>query len=152
MYNLAGDPRCYESILYLPRPVSKTHLPMPLGNRAAQFSSFDALSGLGAAIQETARQTEARRTLDEDQKSALNAQLLRLRAGMGVTVVYFQPDPRKAGGAYLRLEGSFQKLDPYHHTLCLTGAAAIPVEEIFRLELHTPEFFADSGFAEPSGS
>ena len=113
MYNLAGDPRCYESILYLPRPVSATHLPMPLGNRAAQFSSFDALSGLGAAIQETARQTEAQRTLDEDQKSALNAQLLRLRAGMGVTVVYFQPDPRKAGGAYLRLEGSFQKLDLY---------------------------------------
>ena len=35
----------YDDILSLPHPVSKTHPPMPRAERAAQFSSFAALTG-----------------------------------------------------------------------------------------------------------
>ena len=45
----------YDDILYLSRPVSKKHPPMPPEARAAQFAPFAALTGHGAAITETAR-------------------------------------------------------------------------------------------------
>ena len=48
----------YEDMLYLKRPVSRSHLPMDIMERAAQFSPFAALNGYGDAVKETARQTE----------------------------------------------------------------------------------------------
>ena len=47
----------YDDIINLPHPVSQHHPPMPLHDRAAQFAPFAALTGFGAAIQETARLT-----------------------------------------------------------------------------------------------
>ena len=114
---------------------------MSLLNRAAQFAPFDALTGLGAAIQEVARQTEDRRELDEDKKAILNAQLQHLRADMHVTVLYFLPDERKAGGAYVRVTGVFRKLDPYAQLLCLTNGTCIPIEQIDQLEIEEMDLF-----------
>lgn len=39
----------YADIINLPRPVSKTHPPMSLRDRAGQFAPFSALTGLHAA-------------------------------------------------------------------------------------------------------
>ena len=50
----------YDDIIALSRPVSKTHPPMPRSERAAQFSSFAALSGYEDAVEESARLTETR--------------------------------------------------------------------------------------------
>lgn len=47
----------YDDIIDLPHHVSKKHPPMSMEMRAAQFSSFAALSGHSDAIRETARQT-----------------------------------------------------------------------------------------------
>ena len=47
----------YDDIIHLPRHVSKRHPQMSLYNRAAQFAPFAALTGYGAVIAETARQT-----------------------------------------------------------------------------------------------
>ncbi len=44
----------YGDIIHLPHPVSRNHPQMPLRDRAAQFAPFAALTGFGAAIQETA--------------------------------------------------------------------------------------------------
>lgn len=55
----------YDDIIDLPHPVSQRHPQMPLADRAAQFSPFAALTGLDAALQETARLTDQRITLDE---------------------------------------------------------------------------------------
>ena len=44
----------YDDIIHLPHPVSRNHPPMPMRDRAAQFAPFAALTGFGAAIQETA--------------------------------------------------------------------------------------------------
>ena len=50
----------YEDIINLPHHVSASRPQMDLLDRAAQFSPFAALTGHGAAIEETARQAVER--------------------------------------------------------------------------------------------
>ena len=45
----------YDDIINLPHHVSQKHAPMARADRAAQFSPFAALTGLDAALRETAR-------------------------------------------------------------------------------------------------
>ena len=45
----------YKEILYLTRPVSKTHPQMPISDRAAQFAPFAALTGHSDLIRKTQR-------------------------------------------------------------------------------------------------
>ena len=58
----------YEDILYLPHHTSPSRPPMPMSDRAAQFSPFAALTGYEAAVKEAARR-EA-----EDQACRLRSQ------------------------------------------------------------------------------
>ena len=67
--------RGYEDIIGLERPASRGHPPMSREKRAAQFMPFAALTGYEEAIAETARQTEPRPVLDEDDRAALDAAL-----------------------------------------------------------------------------
>ena len=48
----------YDDIINLPHPNSAKHPRMSMTDRAAQFSPFAALTGHGAAIEETARLTD----------------------------------------------------------------------------------------------
>lgn len=50
----------YDDIIDLPHHVSSTRPRMPMIDRAAQFTPFQALTGYGEAIQETARITGKR--------------------------------------------------------------------------------------------
>ena len=45
----------YDDIIDRPHPVSRRHPQMTMSGRAAQFSSFAALSGYEDAVRETAR-------------------------------------------------------------------------------------------------
>ena len=65
----------YDDIIHLPHYRSQTHAPMPLQDRAAQFAPFAALTGYGAALQETARLTEQRADLTESEKADLDRRL-----------------------------------------------------------------------------
>ena len=49
----------YADIIHLPHPISKTHPPMSLRDRAGQFAPFSALTGLHAAAARTARDRAA---------------------------------------------------------------------------------------------
>lgn len=46
----------YDDIINLPHHTSRNHPRMTMEQRAAQFAPFAALTGHGAAIEETARQ------------------------------------------------------------------------------------------------
>ncbi len=46
----------YSDIINLPHHVSTTYLPMPIDVRVAHFAPFSALTGLDAALDETAEQ------------------------------------------------------------------------------------------------
>lgn len=47
-----NDPRRYDDIVGNGRPVSRTHTPMSMDARAAQFAPFAALSGYGSVIRD----------------------------------------------------------------------------------------------------
>ncbi len=129
----------YEDILHLPHHVSKNHPQMPLMSRAAQFSPFAALTGYDAAVEETARLTDEKLTLDEEQQLRIGECLTllteRIRERPVVAVTYFVPDLRKAGGAYFSVTAPVKKVDGYESLLQLETGRAIPFDDIYSLEL-----------------
>lgn len=133
----------YEDILHLPHHVSPTRPQMSMEDRAAQFSPFAALVGYDAAIDETARQTEAPIVLSEDRKAELDLvmqQLLRqLDRKPEVAVRYFVPDERKAGGVYLHTIGRVKKIDFFNRVLFFTDGIQIPLDNIIELESRCSE-------------
>lgn len=139
------DIRRYADMLHLPHHVSATRMPMARINRAAQFAPFDALNGYSAAIRETARQTQRRAELDDSTKRRLNQklqQLLRFSEQPEITVTWFRPDSRKAGGAYVTTSGHFQKIDVFR-SLLVMDCAAIPIEDIRQLDCERFPVFDD---------
>ena len=128
----------YDDIIDLPHHVSERHSQMSMIDRAAQFSPFAALTGYDAAIVETARLTEQKRELSEEQKHEISRQLnglqTRMKTDPAVTVVYFEKDSRKAGGAYKTITGSAKRIDPLIGMLELTDGTAIPFDDILNLE------------------
>ena len=61
----------YEDIIHMPYHVSSTRPRMSMIDRAAQFSAFQALSGYSAAVKETARLTDEKIELTEEEKHRL---------------------------------------------------------------------------------
>ncbi len=137
MFKNANDHE-YDDIINLPNPTSKTHLRMPLYNRAAQFSPFAALTGHEAAVKEEARLTEEKKELGEDEIARLNEKLNVIIKNIGtekmVTITYFVPDDRKSGGSYVSCSGIVKRIDEYEHTIVLTDQTVIPIAQISRIE------------------
>ena len=128
----------YDDIIDLPHHVSATRPRMSMIDRAAQFSPFAALTGYDAAIKETGRLTDERIELSEESRAVLDRkqQLLvdNLADHPEVSVTYFVPDERKAGGAYVTVTGRVKKVDDYQRLLLLTDGAKIPLDEILDME------------------
>ena len=124
----------YDDIIYLPHHVSQNHPQMPLRDRAAQFAPFAALTGYEAAVGETARQTVERRELDAQEAEELNRRLTDLAARLKdrpeVTIEYFVPDERKAGGAYVTVTGVVQNISVPEKTLVMEDGTAISLDDI----------------------
>lgn len=129
----------YDDMIHLPHHVSQRHPPMSRQDRAAQFSPFAALTGLDTALQETARLTDRRVTLDEYEQAALDAKLQKLRDSIAdhprVTVTYFVEDAFKEGGAYRTAAGTARKFAENETVLMLTDGEVIPVADILSLEM-----------------
>ena len=128
----------YDDIIDLPHHVSEKHPQMPLADRAAQFSPFAALTGYDAAIVETARPTDARRELSEEQKQIINRKLHDLQEHIQsapcVTVVFFQPDARQAGGTYRTVSGCVKKVNDTLAVLEMADGLSIPFQDILSLD------------------
>ncbi len=123
----------YDDIIHLPHHVSRNHPQMPHRDRSAQFAPFAALTGYEAALGETARQTAERRELDPQEAEELNCRLAALIARLPerpeVTVEYFVPDDRKAGGAYVTVTGRVQHISVPERTLVMEDGAVIPLDD-----------------------
>ena len=132
----------YDDILYLSRPVSERHPPMPLLDRAAQFAPFAALTGHEDAVREAARLTDTYIELDEERREKLDWQLSLLLASMHenpcsepeVTITYFQPDEKKDGGAYIPVIGKVKKVDVRRKQIILSDETALPMDYIVSME------------------
>lgn len=130
----------YEDIIRLPHHRSKKHAPMPLADRAAQFSPFAALTGHDAAVKETARLTDRRIELDEYEIEVLDERLRIIKEQLvtnpEIMVTYFQPDERKCGGKYVTITGTVKKIDEYEKYLLLNDGTRILIEDILELVLN----------------
>ena len=127
----------YDEIMGLPHHVSKTRPQMPMSDRAAQFAPFAALTGYDSAIKETGRLTDERIELDEEALAALDRkyQLLMdtLDDAPEVTIIYFQPDERKAGGQYVSATGTVKKVDTFGRRILLQDGTRIPLDSVYDL-------------------
>ena len=92
----------YDDIIRLTHHVSQNHPQMPMLDRAAQFAPFAALTGYEAALGETAR----------------------------LSIEYFVPDERKAGGAYVTVTGVVRHISIAERVLVMEDETAIPLEDI----------------------
>lgn len=128
----------YDDILRLPHHVSASRKPMAMTARAAQFAPFAALSGYDAEVQEAGRLTDRPIEPDEYEKEAMNARLRlltrHLREKWVVSLVFFQPDERKAGGAYVTRTGTVKKLYETERLLTLTDGTVIPLDDLIALD------------------
>lgn len=124
----------YDDIINLPHHVSKTRPQMPIGDRAAQFSPFAALTGHDDAVKETARLTEERIELDESMKDALNHKLqiiaYHIKDKPHVEITYYKPDEMKEGGAYVTASGAVKKIDEYQRIVIMDNSIVIPIDDI----------------------
>ena len=125
----------YDDIIDLPRPKSK-HEPMPMSDRAAQFSPFAALTGYGDAIDETARLTDARIELSEEERAELDykQQYLATLDAPTVTVTYFVPDERKSGGAYVTHTGVLKRVDEVERMVVFEDGLRVPLDEVMDIK------------------
>ena len=121
----------YDDIIGLTHHRSQVRPPMPMENRAAQFAPFAALSGHDEAVSETARLTDARIELSNEEKIAVSKSLTKAYTkGLDVAVGYFKQDKIKSGGSYAVVIGRIVKLDEYDKTITLSSGIVIGMEDI----------------------
>ena len=124
----------YEDIINLPHHVSATRPQMSMMDRAAQFSPFAALTGYDAAIKETARLTDQKIELDDYEKEEINDKIQLIAEHLGedfeVVITYFQPDSKKAGGAYVDAIGVVKTIDEYKRLIIFRDGKKIPIDDI----------------------
>lgn len=128
----------YDDIINLPHHVSSRHPQMPMMNRAAQFSPFAALTGYEDAVRETARLTDEKIELDEYEKEELDRKIQWLGSHLDehipVSITYFQPDDRKAGGTYEEIIDTIRKINVYEHEILLAKGTKIPIMNILLMD------------------
>ena len=130
-------PDNYDDIKHLTRPQYDDLHPMSMHDRAAQFSPFAALVGYDDAVAETARLTDSRLELTEDEMFELNANLNRLLDSLDerpqISVTYFVPDEKKSGGKYVEKLGVVRIYDSYAGELVFTDGVRIAVTDMSAL-------------------
>ena len=108
-------------------------------DRAAQFSPFAALTGYDAAIKETARLTDQKIELDDYEKEEINGKIQHIAEHLGedfeVVITYFQPDGKKAGGAYVDALGVVKKIDEYERMIVFREGRKVSIDDILEIKL-----------------
>ena len=133
------DEHRYDDIINLPHHQSRERAHMSLHDRAAQFAPFAALTGHEEAIEETARLTDEKITLDETAIEKINEKLNEISNHLPkkktVSITYFKPDKRKSGGAYLTDIGTVKKIDEVEKVVIMDSGMKISMEQIIEIEM-----------------
>lgn len=128
----------YEDIVDLPHHVSRKHPQPTMADRAARFAPFAAITGYEEMVLEEARVTDDRIEMDESSKAALNEKLNMILEFIDeqpeVSITYFEPDKRKAGGAYITVTGTVKRIDEYEHLVIMTDGKKINIDDIYNLQ------------------
>ena len=129
----------YDDIKHLTRPQYDDLHPMSMSDRAAQFSPFAALVGYDDAVAETARLTDSKVELTEDEMSLLNTDLNRLLDRLDeqpeISVTYFVPDERKSGGKYVDKVGVVRIFDSYSQEFVFMDKSRLNIQDIISIKI-----------------
>ncbi len=124
----------YADIINMPHHVSQNRSRMSDIDRAAQFSPFAALTGYDSTVAEAGRLTSKKCEISEDVKTILNEKMQMIRDYLDdlpfISVTYFVPDKRKAGGAYVTVSGVVKEISEYDRAIILNDKTTIPIEQI----------------------
>jgi hypothetical protein len=107
---------------------------MSMHDRAAQFAPFAALVGYDDAVAETARLTESRPELDEQEPQAINERLAHIADHIQeqpeVHIKYFVPDDRKSGGAIVEVSGKVKKISATDETMVMADGSFVSIKDV----------------------
>ena len=108
------------------------------GLRRLENVSPSLFSGYEAVVGETARLTAVKRELDAQEAEELNRQLAAIIEHLSehpeVTVGYFVPDERKAGGAYVTVTGRVRHVSFPERVLVMENGTVIAIDDIASLK------------------
>ena len=128
----------YDDVIWRQHPTSKKHPRMSRMNRAAQFAPFAALTGYEESIAETARFTDHRIELSEEDIKDINTKLNFIKEHIKdrpeVTVTYFQPDERKEGGEYITVTGRVRWIDEVNGVVVFEDETILDINTITDIE------------------
>lgn len=129
----------YDDIIDMPHHISLNRGRMSNVDRAAQFSSFAALTGYEEQIEETARLTDGKLQLSAEEIESLNSNMNYLMDNIALCpeadIIYFVPDERKEGGKYVTLKINVKKTDPVHRTITDTQNNVLNMDHIYRINI-----------------
>ena len=129
----------YDDIINLPHHISPTRKQMSMHYRAAQFAPFAALVGYDDAVAETARLTELRPELDEQEQRIINERLAfiadHIHEHPEVRIKYFVPDEHKSGGAIVEVFGKTYRISNTDATIVMTDGCKIRLSDIIDLSI-----------------
>ncbi len=123
----------YDRIINMEHHTSLNRKRMSLLDRAAQFAPFAALTGYDESIKETARLTDRRIELSEDEKELISIKLnyiVSCKIKDIVEVVYFLPDKSKDGGSYVTYKGSIKRVDEIERKIYFIDKRVIKLDDV----------------------
>ena len=130
---------CYDDIINLPHHVSPTRKRMSMHDRAAQLAPFAALVGYDDAVAETARLTESRPELDEQEQRAINERLAyiadHIHEHPEVRIQYFVPDDRKSGGSVVSISGKVKKISATDGTIVMADGCVVSIIDVIEVSV-----------------
>lgn len=96
------------------------------------------ITGYDSAIKETGRLTDEKIELDEEALTALDMKYQILMDAFDdapeVTITFFQPDKRKAGGKYLTATGAVKKVDDFERRITMQDGTKIPMDDVLSID------------------
>ena len=129
----------YDDIINLPHHQSSKRAHMSNHQRAAQFAPFAALTGYDAAIDETARLTDQKLELSDEQADYLNAQIQRIIENIAdkpqVEITHFGPDNHKSGGEYVTVTGRVRRVDDSNREIVFVDGMTVAIDDVFVISI-----------------
>jgi len=124
----------YDDIINLPHYESKTRKRMSLVARSAQFAPFAALTGYDDKVKETARLTEKKIDLTDEEYNLINSKLQiikdHIKEQPEIVFTIFVKDKLKDGGKYEEIRGKVRRIDEINEFIILIDKSKIIFNDI----------------------
>ena len=132
------DVHYYDDIINLPHHTSPKRAKMSLHDRAAQFGSFEALTGHSDAILETGRFTYEKIELSDYAIEVLNSKLMYIKDKISlvpeISLIYFEKDHKKNGGKYITHTGKVKKINEYTREIVFEDGFSVFAGDIYDIK------------------